>query len=156
MYDKTKGFSENFIKRTETLISEYNGSYEITLLLNCTLSLICLPIDEQKAYLDKIHIIDYIKKHITKIMIIQKDQSKEKITLSHLENFEKYNNTRLLEALRNGIAHTDMNVNGKTTIEEIQINGSFFHKYEITFIFSITNFKNLINLILNEYKKIFR
>ena len=34
-----------FVERTKSLINNYNGNYEFTLLLNCTLGLIILPLE---------------------------------------------------------------------------------------------------------------
>jgi hypothetical protein len=40
---KNEKFDLEFIERTKKIIEEYNGLYEITLLLNCLLGLIVLP-----------------------------------------------------------------------------------------------------------------
>ncbi|MGL5124146.1 MAG: HEPN family nuclease [Fusobacteriaceae bacterium] len=41
-------FSDTILERTKYIIEEYDGNYEVTLLINCTLSLICLPIEDSQ------------------------------------------------------------------------------------------------------------
>lgn len=38
-----KDFEVDFVKRTLKIINEYNGNYEITMLVNCSVGLIILP-----------------------------------------------------------------------------------------------------------------
>lgn len=72
MSEYAGAFNKEFLNRTKNIIDTYTGEYEDTLLLNCTLALICLPIE--KLINNNYEIIDrvYLKLEEIKVPITLK------------------------------------------------------------------------------------
>lgn len=120
-------FNKEFLKRTEKILQEYNGEYEITLLLNCTLSLICLPIELLKN--ENYEVIDAVCNKLNNL--------KTKIEMRG-EKIKENENYLKLRALRNGIAHLNISLSEKENkIENITIKGTTNYK-KTTYIFEFT------------------
>lgn len=47
-------FDKELLTRTQNILKEYIGEFKFTLLINCTLALICLPIENIKENNNKI------------------------------------------------------------------------------------------------------
>jgi hypothetical protein len=99
----------NFVKRTQKIIKEYEGNLEYSLLINCTLGLILLPVEVNKQKK-----LSFLQHDINEIDIIRDIFNKDK---RHIFNPTKYNKKEknyekasknlmsFLYHLRNGLAH---------------------------------------------------
>ena len=73
----------NFVKRTQRIIKDYEGDLEYSLLINCMLGLILLPVEVNKQKQ-----LSFLQHNINDIDIIQSIFSKDK---KHIFNPTKYN-----------------------------------------------------------------
>lgn len=103
---KNETFDVEFILRTQKLIQEYRGTYNITLLLNCLLGLIILPTEfysrKSRTFFTK-QLTDY-KEIEELIKIISFNPTKRDKKGKGFKPDEKTLNI-LIKKIRNGIAH---------------------------------------------------
>lgn len=144
MSEYAKTFNKEFLNRTKNIIETYTGEYEATLLLNYTLSLICLPIE--KLIGNNYEIINqvYSKLEELKIPIISKKN-----------NTKEENNYIKIKALRNGIAHLGIDaVNADKKLSALTITRTtekFKKKYE--FYFTLEKLRKFCDEMLDIYLK---
>lgn len=139
-------FDQEFLTRTKNILEEYNGPYEFTLLLNCTLSLICLPVEVLKK--------DNFGKPNLEIVTQIADE------LRSILHKEEKNDLALLKCLRNGIAHLKIIfINSNNKLERVIINGGTTiddNNYNLIFKFKQKQLKDFALSITNlflEYSK---
>lgn len=94
MSQYSKSFNKEFIERTKSILDKYQGNYEVTLLMNCTLALVCLPIEKLKY-----------SNNYPDLEIVSKISENLK---SKFENSNNISDLSLLKILRNGIAHLNL------------------------------------------------
>lgn len=142
-------FDRIFLERTKYIIENVETKYEFTLLLNCTLSLICQPIEKLNANIIK----NYGKKEKNFEIV---DQIAEVI--------KKYNsklvgtNLQKLRCLRNGIAHLNIsNIDCNGNLDKFRIVGETKTRKGIviknTFEYTQNDLKNLSLKFLDIYLK---
>ncbi len=138
-------FDEEFLCRTKKIIADTPTEYKFTLLLNCTLALICLPIENMKG--NNTEIIDEVCETLEKLEV-----SVELIKKPDGVKQEKLNYFKL-KALRNGIAHLNIeSVNEKDKLQSFIINGdSYDHKIKFSFTFAEETLQNFSYEMLNIY-----
>ena len=125
-------FNKEFLNRTKKIIKNVETEYRFTLLLNCTLALICLPIEKMIG--NNTEIITKVCKTLEKLevpVVELRDESAKNVEQEKLNYFK-------LRALRNGIAHLNIeSVNEKDKLQSFIINGdSYKHKIEFSFTFT--------------------
>lgn len=136
-------FDKEFITRTQKILAEYTGEFKFTLLMNCTLSLICLPIENIKE--NNTEIIDRVYEKLEELDIeinLIKDKSKALET-----NYLK------LRALRNGIAHLNITpINSDNKLGSITIIGETeSHNKKYKFTYSEDKLEKFCQELLNIY-----
>ncbi len=149
-------FDKEFVKRTkDVLINCYkNTDYEVTLLLNCLLALVSLPMERKKVIVKEnvdIKIIEFRKKCIDKLNNL-KNNYKEEIFNSK----DRY----ILNHIRNAIAHLHI------SLEESPYNGQIqniilrdaedIHKFKVqdynfAINISVENLKEFAIYVSDEY-----
>lgn len=136
-------FDKEFLTRTQSIVDNYTGEYEATLLLNCTLALICLPIEKLKD--DNYEIIDQVYSKLEEIEV--------SITLTRDLNKEKENNYKKIKALRNGIAHLKIDtINDNDELKAFIITGTTEHfKKEYEFCFTIEKLRKFCDELLKVF-----
>ena len=153
-----KKFDKEFIERTINILENCSKhtEYEVTLLLNCLLALVTLPIERNKIKKGNIQ--------SKKITTFQKD-SVEKI--KELKNEREYINIceeYFFNNIRNSIAHLHIELeesNYKNRIENIILrnakNDIEFNKknYDLQINISVQNFKKFALYVAKEYIKRF-
>lgn len=148
----TKAFEKEFITRTQSIIKQADSiDYSVTLLLNCTLALVCLPIERsQNVTGDSVAIYNTL---ISKLA--------DKLDALHVIISETVSPTppkQKLKCLRNGIAHIVMDaINEKGSITGVTIQGSTTHRsisYSCSFHFSKEQLKKYALFMSSEYLKI--
>lgn len=150
-----KNFNKEFIERTKDILEKCseNTEYEVTLLLNCLLALVTLPIERNKVTKKKADAItlEYQTKCIDKL-----DKVK-----NHYEN-EIFNkeDTHTFNHIRNSIAHLHIEIENscyKGIIENIILKDAFndekFKRKEYNFNISISvdKLKEFSLYVANEY-----
>ncbi len=146
MSEYTGAFDKEFIIRTKEILEKYDEKYEVTLLINCTLSLICMPIEKIKYSSNgspNLEIVDILSNQLQKFLV----------------KCNTNNNLALLKTLRNGIAHLDIKlINKKNCINNITITGSTKisknTSVENIFSFKSTELKEFAIFMANEYLKL--
>lgn len=145
MSEYAGAFNKEFLNRTKNIIETHTGEYEATLLLNCTLALICLPIE--KLINDNYEIINQVYSKLEELKI--------PITLKTDLSKEPENNYMIIKALRNGIAHLGIDaVNADKKLSAFIITGTtenFKKKYE--FYFTLEKLRKFCDEMLNIYLK---
>lgn len=149
MGEYIKPFDEEFLKRTRSIIAHADLlKYNVTLILNCTLSLICLPIERSNA---EYNVNPQGYDSLFSDLCAQLRQDGVVIT----ETTNNTPNKQLLKCLRNGIAHIKMNaVNDRGQITGVEITGSTKHQnttYSCTFQFTKKQLKNFANFMVKRY-----
>lgn len=124
MSEYAGAFDKIFLERTKIIIDKTSTEYEFTLLLNCTLALICQPLEKLNKN-ENFEIIDLIG--------------------NELRKNQKLNgtNSQILRCLRNGIAHLNIKViDTNNKFDKINIKGST-NSYKINnkFLFSYNDLK---------------
>lgn len=138
MSEYAGAFDKEFLERTIEIIEGYKETkYEFTLLLNCTLALICLPLEKlnkSKNY----ELIDLVGEEIVKSQIELKGKHSE-----------------ILRCLRNGIAHLRIKpMNSKNKLDKIEIIGNTNnYKLQNKFIFTYNELKELVLEIIKIYDR---
>lgn len=120
-------FDKEFLTRTQKILAEYTGEFKFTLLMNCTLSLICLPIENIKE--NNTEIIDKVYEKVVELGI--------EVNLSDDKSKALETNYLKLRALRNGIAHLNISpINSDIKLESIMITGkteNYNKEYKFTY-----------------------
>lgn len=122
--------TSDFAKRTKTLIEEYDGEYEVTLLVNCCLGLLVVP--KEKDF-----------KKIPDLVIPENGElwglSRKMLTVKCNEC--GYTLPDVIRQIRNGVCHFNIssipNENGQIEFLEIKDGGKFTAKL------SVAQLKNL-------------
>lgn len=107
MSEYTGKFDRDLLERTKHIIENVETEYEFTLLLNCSLSLICQPIEKLNT-----NIIENHGRKAKNYEIIDQVASALKKYNRNLNG----SNLQILRCLRNGIAHLNIshtNLNGR-------------------------------------------
>ena len=105
-----KSFERCFVCRTKSLVQEYDGSKEVTLLLNALLGLLCLPVEKKNFSASACE------------EMIQKFD----ISISRYGN--SFNSYELLRNLRNGIAHLNIETTSEVgQISMVRISNEYHH-----------------------------
>lgn len=102
---RNDNFDIEFIERTKIIIDNYNGKYNITLLLNCLLGLIILPSEfygkKSRAFFDQdISEIPALSELIEGITFNPTRRKNKKVFISERKSFGT-----LIRKVRNGISH---------------------------------------------------
>jgi len=102
-------FDIEFIERTQKIIREYKGEFEVSLLLNCLMGLIIFPNEFSRKYelnfLDqKTDEVDVIKNIISKSDSIFNPKKRKRKQIKN----EKKNVRVFLRKLRNGFEHANI------------------------------------------------
>ena len=151
-------FDRDFIIRTLDIIdncSKYT-KYEVTLLINCLLALVTLPI-ERKKYSDSVELSE-------ETLMFQKDCVKKIKQLKNKQNYINHNEKYFFNNIRNAIAHLHILVDKGTsenTIENITlINALNEEKYinnefNLRINISVENLKVFAIYVGEEYLKRF-
>ncbi len=135
-------FKQNFIERTLNILDEYsdNTQYDVTLLLNCLLSLVVFPIEETK---DEIS----LKSEIFKDKCVNK--------LEELKNKKAYINKdseNFFRNIRNSIAHLNIKTNSKNEIiEDITL----WDKPNFRINISVDNLRKFARFVAEQYLQTF-
>lgn len=145
-------FDKEFLKRTRSIIKNVDLiRYNVTLLLNCTLALVCLPIEKcnddygnnQQAY------NDLFARLCTKM---------DALLIYIVEQRPNTPAKQKLKCLRNGIAHVKMTaVNETEKIAGVSITGSTKLNgttYTCTFEFSKKQLREFSLYMADEYLRI--
>ncbi len=151
MDEYVKAFDEEFIKRTQSIIEQADSlKYSFTLLLNCTLALVCLPIERSQRSGDANATI--YSDLISKLSDELGARNVISETISPTPPLQK------LKCLRNGIAHVAMGaVNEKGTLSEFSIVGSTTHRkttYSCSFHFNKDQLQKFALFMSSKYLEI--
>lgn len=141
MSEYANTFDKEFLSRTKYIIENYKGEYEVTLLINCTLALICLPIEHIKNEDNpNLEIVEKVADKLKEILKIKKD-----------------NDLALIKSLRNGIAHLKIQTIGyENELKSIKITGETkidTENYCKTFIFDILKLREFALSIADIFLK---
>lgn len=139
-----KNFKRDFVKRTiEILDKNYeNTEYEVTLLLNCLLGMVSLPIEDKKSSKDN-HVVQFENDCVQKLKQLSiKFQSND-------------STDQLFRNIRNSICHMHIEPSAyQGYIENINFrNFSNGNKGKLTFwvIISVENLREFANYVAKEY-----
>ncbi len=151
MGEYIESFDKEFLKRTKSIIKHSDLlKYNVTLILNCTLSLICLPIERSNEEYES-------NKAEYDILFSNLCQKIKDLGVNITDTTDATPNKQLLKCLRNGIAHIKLEaINGSGKISGVIITGSTkYHKtnYSCTFRFSKKQLKDFANYMVDEYLK---
>ncbi len=149
-----KNFDKDFVSRTLEILDRHYGNeeYEVTLLLNCLLALVSLPIERNK-----------IKKGIQDDCIIEQFRVQCINRLKQLINDKDYINTEekfFFNNIRNAIAHLHIEVekgNYNNTIENVILrnakNEEKYKRREYNFQINISvkNLREFAKFVAQEY-----
>ena len=141
-----KNFKIDFVKRTIFILNNHykDEKYEVTLLLNCLLALVSLPIELKKDEYDK------------KIKQYKKDCVSKLTSLSNFANYNKTTYNTRFRNIRNAIAHLNIEpITSNKKIESItlrNINNDGIMNFEVNI--SIENLKMFAEYVANEYIKL--
>lgn len=144
-------FDKEFLERTKKIIKHSDLlRYNVTLVLNCTLALICLPIERSNEdYQNKTVVYDKLFASLY-----------EKLVQLNVNITETQKNTppkQMLKCLRNGIAHVKMTaVNETGKISGVTIIGGTKYQdivYNCTFEFTKKQLKEFALYMADEYLK---
>lgn len=147
-----KNFEIEFVERTKKILEEYEGDYDMSIILNCALGLIILPNEKRLT----------TPSWNTKLGDISKLPHFELKTFKPIKNINNsggyYPKTLkvLLKKVRNGLAHQN--------IEPVNKNGKFIgviirnyppndHQPDLEVQFSQQELKDFALFIANEYLK---
>ncbi len=114
--DEVKEFDVDFVERTKEILGAYNGTRDMSIILNCLMGLVIFPFEKIKATNDSFW--DTELSAITDFPIFKQHKFEpiEKIKNAKVTYYPKTLRT-LLRKVRNGIVHTH--------IEAINDNGQF-------------------------------
>ncbi len=149
-------FDKDFVKRTEeVLLSCYkNTEYEVTLLLNCLLALVSLPLERNKVTANgnsDIKIINFQKNCKSKLRELKNSYKEEKFNPN-----DKY----ILNHIRNAIAHLHISLEESSYNGQIQniilrdsrnIQKFNVKDYNFAINISVENLKKFAIYVANEY-----
>lgn len=142
-------FDKEFLIRTRKIIEKSDTfEYSVTLLLNCTLSLVCLPIERSnEGYIRNRKLFNRLFNEIS----LKLDGLGVNIVESNTGTPSK----QKLKCLRNGIAHIQMDsINENGEIVGVKIVGSTkFQRvsYECEFNFNVEQLKEFALFMVNKY-----
>jgi len=162
MQIKKNEFNIAFLSRTKQIVNDAFlkniTEYEVTLLLNCCLALICLPLEKLNSF----NVEDSLGEELFKGEIYA--PSYPDGDPGGTDDMNNYN--AVLRALRNGIAHlgiTILNDSNSKKIKGVIIIGSYTfsragsrHKdyvVEYTFKFSVNQLRDFVILMADTYLK---
>lgn len=136
-------FDKEFITRTQKILKKYTGEFKFTLLMNCTLSLICLPIENIEK--NNTEIIDRVYEKLVELGI--------EVNLIENKSRALETNYLKLKALRNGIAHLNITpINSSIKLEDIIIIGETEnHNKKYEFKYSEDKLEKFCQELLNIY-----
>lgn len=141
-----KNFKRDFVERTIKVLNQnYNDTrYEVTLLLNCLLGMVTLPIEEKKDIKNN-DIVDRFQ-----------DDCAEKLKELAIKVKSKIKNNKLLfRNIRNSIAHLKIETNPQNneieTIELKNLNKGNKGIETLYILISVKNLKIFAEYVANEY-----
>lgn len=147
MSEYTGKFDKDLLERTKHIIENVETKYEFTLLLNCSLSLICQPIEKLNT-----NIIENRGRKAKNYEIINQVASVLKKYNRNLNG----SNLQILRCLRNGIAHLNIShTNSNGCLDKFIIKGETMKYKDIiirnTFEYTQKDLKNLSLEFLDIY-----
>ena len=136
-------FKRDFVDRSIKVLNKYfeNEEYEVTLLLNCLLALVTLPIENKKDIEDK-DVNEFKRKCVNKLKELKNDMF-----------YRKMDYKTIFRNIRNSIAHLNIKEkSNKGKIESITLwnvnkNGKINFKVNI----SVENLKLFAEYVAKEY-----
>ncbi len=148
MSEYKEKFDKEFLIRTKKIIQEADKfEYSVTLLLNCTLSLICLPIERSDgpSYRND-RLYDDLASKLNNLDVIIDEMNRNNLNIPSRPK---------LKCLRNGIAHIKMDsVNKDEKITGVKIVGGTKYKnvkYKCKFNFTAEQLKEFSLFIVDKY-----
>ncbi len=151
-----KKFDKDFVKRTLDILEECSQytEYDVTLLLNCLLALVTLPIEKNKIKKNNIQDADIIKfqndcvdkmKELENLMDTDNSKNDEKFFFNNIRNAIAHLHIELEESLYNGQI--------ENVILRNALNDKEFHdkKYNLQINISVDNLKIFAKYVANEY-----
>lgn len=157
MVEYTDGFGKDFVMRTMNILDDLQDKrsfpYEVTLLLNCALALLCLPVQliEEKPC----ETVRFSESCINKLEML--GVSIEKGSINPDTNNGRTKDQQIMCYMRNGVAHLHIKLNNGIGIPEIEtitiwnVSNNGVRNFEITF--TVKQLNNFLKFVAHEFLK---